>query len=65
MSVGDYDLVKDVLNELEAEIRFWKVAVRPGQPVTFGIIDGTLSLDYRVIRFLQWYLLSSLCDRPY
>lgn len=40
VSVGDYDLVKDVLKELGAEIRFWKVAMRPGQPLIFGIIAG-------------------------
>lgn len=40
VSVGDYDLVKDILNELGAEMKFWKVAMRPGQPLAFGVIEG-------------------------
>ncbi len=40
VSVGDYDLVTDVIEELGGGIRFRKIAVRPGQPVTFGIIGG-------------------------
>lgn len=40
VSVGDYDLVKDVLKELGSEMRFWKVALKPGKPLAFGIIQG-------------------------
>jgi molybdopterin molybdotransferase len=40
VSVGDYDFVKDVLNELGVEIVFWKVAMKPGMPVVFGTIQG-------------------------
>ena len=40
VSVGDYDLVKDTLKELGAEMKFWKVAMRPGQPLAFGVIEG-------------------------
>jgi len=39
VSVGDYDLVKAMLKELGA-IRFWKVAMRPGQPQAFGTISS-------------------------
>ena len=38
VSVGDYDFVKDVLNEIGGEMVFWKVAMRPGQPLVFGMI---------------------------
>jgi molybdopterin molybdotransferase len=38
VSVGDYDLVKDVLSELGSTMRFWKVALKPGKPLAFGII---------------------------
>lgn len=38
VSVGDYDFVKDVLNDLGAEMKFWKVAMRPGKPLAFGMI---------------------------
>ena len=37
--MGDYDLVKDILQELGAEMKFWKVSMRPGQPLAFGVIE--------------------------
>lgn len=40
VSVGDFDFVKDVLKELGSEMRFWKVAMKPGKPLAFGIIGG-------------------------
>ena len=40
VSVGDYDLVKDVLLELSAKIKVWRVAIRPGKPLVFGYIKG-------------------------
>jgi molybdopterin molybdotransferase len=39
VSVGDYDMVKDVLSKL-GEMNFWKVAMRPGKPQAFGHIKG-------------------------
>ncbi|HEX7125811.1 MAG TPA: gephyrin-like molybdotransferase Glp, partial [Thermodesulfobacteriota bacterium] len=40
VSVGDYDFVKDVLDDLGADVRFWKIAVRPGKPLVFGLVQG-------------------------
>jgi molybdopterin molybdotransferase len=40
ISVGDYDFVKDVMKNLGIEMVFWKVAMRPGQPLAFGTIGG-------------------------
>jgi molybdopterin molybdotransferase len=37
VSVGEYDLVKDVLAELGCEQKLWKVAMRPGKPLAFGV----------------------------
>ncbi|MBI1736766.1 MAG: molybdopterin molybdotransferase MoeA [Candidatus Rokubacteria bacterium] len=37
VSVGDYDLVKDVLGELGG-IDFWQVAMQPGRPLAVGRI---------------------------
>jgi len=37
VSVGKYDLVVDVLKELGAEIKFWKVNIKPGMPLLFGL----------------------------
>ena len=39
VSVGDYDMVKDVLGKL-GEMNFWKVSMRPGKPQAFGHIGG-------------------------
>jgi len=40
VSVGDYDLVKDVLGRIGFRMEFWGVAMRPGQPLAFGTIGG-------------------------
>ena len=40
VSVGDYDFVKDVLKEMGSSMIFWKVAMKPGKPLAFGIIGG-------------------------
>ena len=40
VSVGAYDLVKDVLAE-EGTIDFWQVAMQPGRPLAFGRVAGT------------------------
>ena len=39
VSVGDFDLVKDVL-AAEGEINFWRVRMKPGKPLAFGHIGG-------------------------
>lgn len=35
-SVGEHDLVKDVLEELGAHTAFWRVRIRPGSPFSFA-----------------------------
>ena len=42
VSVGDRDHVGTTLRELGVDIRFDKVAVKPGKPTTFGVRNGTL-----------------------
>lgn len=37
-SVGDYDLVQDVLTEQGLHLNFWKIALRPGKPLMFGTL---------------------------
>ena len=39
VSVGDYDVVKDVLSA-EGEMHFWQVRMKPGKPLAFGQIQG-------------------------
>lgn len=40
ISVGAHDYVRAVLEELGAEQRFWKLRMRPGAPVGFGLLRG-------------------------
>ncbi len=40
VSVGDYDLVRDALGRLGAEMHLWQVSMRPGKPITFGSVGG-------------------------
>jgi molybdopterin molybdotransferase len=42
VSVGPHDLVRRVARELGVEEVFWRVAVKPGKPVSFGVRDATL-----------------------
>ena len=42
VSVGPHDLVRHVEAELGVEEIFWRVAVKPGKPLSFGIRDATL-----------------------
>ncbi|MDP2314466.1 MAG: molybdopterin molybdotransferase MoeA [Pseudomonadota bacterium] len=41
VSVGDYDHVKGVLADLGIAMDFWRVAMKPGKPLAYGVIDGT------------------------
>jgi molybdopterin molybdotransferase len=41
VSVGEYDLVRRALAELGAEMIFWRVRMKPGKPVAFGLLGGT------------------------
>ena len=41
VSMGEYDLVKECLGELDFQLGFWKVAIKPGKPVLFGTARGT------------------------
>ena len=42
VSVGPHDLVRRVEAGLGVEEVFWRVAVKPGKPVSFGVRDRTL-----------------------
>jgi molybdopterin molybdotransferase len=42
VSVGPHDLVRGIEAELGVEEVFWRVAVKPGKPVSFGVRDRTL-----------------------
>ena len=40
VSVGEHDLVREVLQELGGELKFWRIGMRPGAPVGFGVLSG-------------------------
>jgi len=40
VSMGDRDLVCEVLEALQVERRFWKVDIKPGRPTAFGLKNG-------------------------
>jgi molybdopterin molybdotransferase len=42
VSVGEHDLVRRVEQELGVREVFWRVAIKPGKPVSFGVRGGTL-----------------------
>ena len=42
VSVGPHDLVRGIEAELGVEEVFWRVAVKPGKPVSFGVRERTL-----------------------
>jgi molybdopterin molybdotransferase len=42
VSVGPHDLVRRIESELGVEELFWRVAVKPGKPVSFGVRGRTL-----------------------
>lgn len=39
VSVGEADFIKQLLEEL-GEVNFWKIAMKPGRPLTFGTIGN-------------------------
>ncbi len=41
VSVGKYDFVKDVLTDMGLTMKFWRVRMRPGHPVAFGVLFAT------------------------
>ena len=38
ISVGEHDYVRAVLEQLGGELRFWRLRMRPGAPVGFGLL---------------------------
>jgi len=40
VSVGDYDVNRNVLSNMGWREIFWKVAIKPGKPLAFGLLEG-------------------------
>jgi molybdopterin molybdotransferase len=41
LSVGEHDYLRDVLRDMGAEMKFWRVRMRPGAPLGFGLLGNT------------------------
>ena len=41
VSVGEADYIKEILTEI-GKVGFWKVAMKPGRPLAFGTINGSV-----------------------
>lgn len=75
VSVGDFDMVKDALGDLGAEMLFWKVRAKPGKPLALGEIGGVpafglpgnpVSCLVNFLQFVRPVLRKALGDpRPY
>lgn len=39
VSVGKYDFLKEVFEELGVQKKFWRVYIKPGKPIYFGIFE--------------------------
>lgn len=42
VSMGEFDLVKNVLDDFKVEIKYEKINIKPGKPTVFGKKDATL-----------------------
>lgn len=42
ISMGDFDYLKEVFVRVGVQVQFWKVAQKPGKPITFGLKNGKL-----------------------
>ena len=40
-SMGDYDFMREAMTRLGVENIFWKIRIKPGKPVGFGVAGGT------------------------
>jgi molybdopterin molybdotransferase len=41
ISVGAFDYTREVFASLGGDIKFWRVRMRPGAPLGFGVLEGT------------------------
>lgn len=57
-SVGEHDIVQDVMTARGLELGFWRIAMRPGKPLMFGRLD-----DMRFIGLPGNPVSSLVCSR--
>jgi len=72
VSVGEADYIKGVLKEI-GEVRFWKVAMKPGRPLSYGAIDkaaffglpgNPVSVMVTFYQFVQPCLMKIMGTKP-
>ena len=77
VSMGQHDLVKDVLDDMGAEKKFWRVRQRPGGPMAFSMlgecaifglpgnpVSAAVCFDQYVRPYIGTMLQRSRTDRP-
>jgi molybdopterin molybdotransferase len=77
VSMGDFDFVKPVMDELGGGLDFWKVRIKPARPLAFGMIGGVptfglpgnpvssmVSFELFVRPFLRRAMGHQAIDRP-
>ena len=59
LSVGEHDYLRPVLESMGVEMKFWRVRMRPGAPLGFGILNGTpwLGLPGNPVSTMVTYVL--------
>jgi molybdopterin molybdotransferase len=50
VSVGEADFTKQIMQEL-GDVGFWKIAMRPGRPMAFGILRPVQGSDHKTLFF--------------
>ena len=40
VSVGEHDLMREVLTEMGCDMKLWRIRMRPGAPLGFGLLGG-------------------------
>ncbi|QWE16096.1 gephyrin-like molybdotransferase Glp [Polynucleobacter sp. AP-Nino-20-G2] len=50
VSVGEADFTKQIMQEL-GDVGFWKIAMRPGRPMAFGVLKPTHSSNHKTLFF--------------
>ena len=77
VSMGDFDFVKPIMDELGGGLDFWKVQIKPARPLAFGVIGGVptfglpgnpvssmVSFELFVRPFLRQAMGHRVLDRP-
>ncbi len=60
VSVGDFDFVKDVSEQIGIETIFWRIALKPGKPVYFGRMPATAGGAHKLVFGLPGNPVSAL-----